>query len=52
MRISKGEELMNLEEIIENWVRKLSYEELEFLKENYSIEEIEAELFEYFMGRR
>lgn len=40
-----------LEEIIERWVRKLSYEELEFLKENYSLEEIEMELFDYFIGK-
>ena len=48
--MDKGGKLMNLEEIIENWVRKLSYEELEFLKENYSFEEIERELFDYFGG--
>ena len=39
---------MNLHEIINNWVVKLSEEEYEFLKDQCSVEEIQEEIYEHF----
>ena len=39
---------MNLHEVINEWVGKLSQEEYEFLKEEVSIEEIQEEIYEFF----
>ena len=38
---------MNLHEVINEWVGKLSQEEYEFLKEEVSIEEIQEEIYEF-----
>ena len=38
---------MNLNDIINNWVGKLTQEEYEFLKEECSIEEIQEQIYEY-----
>ena len=38
---------MNLHEVINEWVGKLSQEEYKFLKEDVSIEEIQEEIYEF-----
>ena len=38
---------MNLHDVINEWVGKLSQEEYEFLKEQCSIEEIQEEIYEF-----
>ena len=38
---------MNLHDVINEWVGKLSQEEYKFLKEEVSIEEIQEEIYEF-----
>tara|TARA_B100000427_G_scaffold209958_1_gene174969 strand:+ start:3006 stop:3128 length:123 start_codon:yes stop_codon:yes gene_type:complete len=38
---------MNVQDIINEWVAKLSQEEYEFLKEECSIDEIQEQIYEY-----
>ena len=39
---------MNLQEIINNWVGRLTNEEYQFLMEKVDVEDIRDEMYEYF----
>lgn len=39
---------MNLQEIINNWVGRLTNEEYQFLMEEVDVEDIRDEMYEYF----
>ena len=39
---------MNLQEIINNWVGRLTDEEYQFLMEEVDVEDIRDEMYEYF----